>query len=100
MTRGDPIPHGPSHKFEQLPFGHFVVRLHAHHLRCVHSFKHGFGNAPPFTSQRMTKFAFFCYEIMHLFEVLGEQHLVAYAMEHVLTLHKHFDPILTQSKSF
>jgi hypothetical protein len=100
MTGGDPIPHGPSHKFEQLFSGDFVIGLHTHHLRCVHSLKHGFGDTHPFTSQRTTKFSFFYYEVMHLFEVLAEQHLVAYAMEHVLTLHTHFEPTLTQSKSF
>lgn len=36
-------------------------------------------------------------KVMHLFEVSMNNHFVAYAMEHVSTLHTHFDPRLFQA---
>jgi len=44
----DPISHGPSCKLEQLPFDHFVIGLHVHHLRCMYSFEHGLDDMTPF----------------------------------------------------
>jgi hypothetical protein len=38
VTGSDPIPHGLLHELEQLIFGRFVIRLHVHHLKCMHSF--------------------------------------------------------------
>jgi hypothetical protein len=43
MIESDPIPHGPLLELKQQSFGHSIVGLHAHHLRCVHSLKHGLG---------------------------------------------------------
>lgn len=40
----DFILHGISHKFKQLPFGHFIVELHVYHLKCVYSSKHVLGD--------------------------------------------------------
>jgi hypothetical protein len=56
---GDPIPHGLLHELEELLFGHFVIGLHACHLKCMHSFEHGLDNVDLFHKSKDNQICLF-----------------------------------------
>lgn len=77
-------------------FDHFVIELHVHGLRWTHSFEYGLSNATPFTSWKITEFVFSTMRSYIFLRYWANNSLVAYAMEHVLTFHTHFNPTLIQ----
>lgn len=92
MTRGDPT--------LWPPFHNFVIRSHVHHLKCVPSSKLNLGVGLCSWVKGTPNLALYTIRPCTFFRCWGEQPLCDYAMEHMPTLHTHFDPILARSKSF
>jgi hypothetical protein len=81
----------------KLPFYHSIVEFHAHHLRYMHLSKCDCGDKALPHELKKTKVHIIYRKVTHLLEVSMSNHFVAYAMEHVSTLHTHFDLGLFQA---
>jgi hypothetical protein len=86
-----------SHIGPHTSLSNCLLIIHAHHLIYMHLSKCDCGNkALPHKLKKIKVHIIYC-KVMHLLEVSMNNHFVAYAMEHVSTLHTHFDPRFFQA---